>query len=154
MSIDLLDQSFVMIFRRDLVIGITPKAISGRFQVDGVVFASVDDNHFVAFFDRLLDVGNRLVGVCISPISEPATLLMHGVRHARYVTAEAGAFQVWFSEAPLGDAPNNGEQAFGGQVFRAATGEFALSIDADVLLSVADEMQLQNANARWVTIAT
>jgi hypothetical protein len=153
MSIDLGKQLLVMIFRRELFFGFLPKASGDSFQVDEVEFSSLDANHLTAFCDRLLDGQDQLVGVQITPISEPAEHLMHAVQNAPYVTAEAGGFQVWLSEAPLNDARNNAEQAFGGQVFRNAAGEFALSIDADFLLTPADESQLLNSHAKWVAIS-
>jgi hypothetical protein len=143
---------FVMIFRRALVVGLVAKASSGTFRVDGVEFASVDDNHLTAFVDRLIDRSGALVGVSISPLSDAAGRLMLAVQSLPYVTSEPGAFQVWFSEAPLADACNNAEQAFGGQVFTSPTGDLALSIDAESLFTATDQERLTTGHATWARV--
>jgi hypothetical protein len=147
------EQSFVMIFRRELMVGLTPKMSGGSFQAENVRFESVDADHFTAFCDRLVDSQGQLVGVEITAISEPAKALIDTVRTASYVTAAMGALRVWFSEGPIDDASNTAEQAFGGQVFRSPTGDLALSIDADFLFVAADEIRLLNAHAKWLTIS-
>jgi hypothetical protein len=153
MAADLGEQSFVMIFRPELLIGLAPKTLSGSFRVEDVEYVSVDENHLTAFCDRVIDHENELVGINISPVSEFAERLVIGVRRAPYVTSESGAFQVWFTESPLEGVRNSGEQAFGGQVFRNPAGDLALSIDAGFLFMVADEPRLKNAHARWATIS-
>lgn len=153
MSLGSEEQSFVMIFRRELMIGLTPKISGGSFRAENVRFESVDGDHFTAFCDRLVDSQDQLVGVEITAISEAAKALIDTVRAASYVTVEMGALQVWFSEAPIDEARNTAEQAFGGQVFRSTTGDLALSIDADFLFVAGDEIQLLNAHAKWLTIS-
>jgi hypothetical protein len=152
MSLTLDAHWFVMIFRRELIVGLAPKTSSGALSIDGVEFASVDDNHLTAFVDRLTDRSGELVGVNISPVSDAAERLMLAVRSLPYVTSEPGAFQVWFSEAPLADACNNAEQAFGGQVFTSPTGDLALSIDAESLFTATDQERLTTGHATWARV--
>lgn len=149
----LAEQVFVMVFQRELSIGLGSKKLGESIRIDDVYFRSSGENHLTTFCDRLLDPSGRLVGVNITPISDSAEALMRTVKDSRYVTVDSSAFQVWFTEAPLRDAENNGEQAFGGYVFSNDSGEFALSIDADFLFTSADEARLSVAHARWVAIS-
>jgi hypothetical protein len=145
-------ESFVMIFYRELHLGFVPRAMTTAFQADNSDFAAMDDNFLSAFWDRLLDASGQLVGVRVTPISAPAEQLRAELNGAPYVTFDGEAFEVWFSEAPLPDAINNGEQAFGGQVFRNQEGNFALSIQADFLFDKRDESRLEDAHGRWPVI--
>lgn len=149
---DLERTSFVMIFYRELVLGFVPSSTRGAFHVDGAEFIAMDDNFLSAFWDRLLDANGQLVGVRVIPVSSAAEQLCAGLKGAPYATIDGGAFEVWLSEAPLPDAQNSGEQAFGGQVFRDGEGRFALSIEANFLFTEADEARLSNAHGRWATI--
>lgn len=148
----LAEQVFVIVFQRELSIGLGSKKLGHSIRIDDVYFRSSGENHLTTFCDRLLDPSGRLVGVNITPISDCAEALMRTVKNSRYVTVDSSAFQVWFTEGPLGDAENNGEQAFGGYVFSNDSGEFALSIDADFLFTSVDEARLSVAHARWVAI--
>lgn len=152
MGIELNGEVFVMIFLNELVFGFVQKTIAGNFIVEDTGFSAVDDNFLSAFWDRLLDSRGELVGVRVTPVSPPAEELRDAVRGLPYVTGRGPAFDVWLTEGPIADAYNNGEQAFGGRVFRSDAGRFALSIDAGSLFISADEGRLANAHGKWATI--
>lgn len=152
MNIDLEDHWFVVAFRKDLVVGLVAKDSGHILEVNGLCFAAEDDNYLTAFVDRLTDQQGELVGINVSPVSDTAERLMLAVSAMPYVTVDSGALRIWFSEAPLDGVINSGEQAFGGQVFRSSTGEFALSIDAASLFTDSDKERLTKGHTKWATI--
>jgi hypothetical protein len=150
---DQVEQWLVLIFGSALSIGLAPKTMPSRFRVGGAEYESLDTNYLTAFFDRLVDPAERLVGMRVSPVADSAQELMQRLPTAPYLTISNGGFDVWFSEAPIHDAVNRGDQAFGGQVFRTQSGSFAMSFDANYLCATpADYSALREANARWVVI--
>jgi hypothetical protein len=153
MTDDQVEQWLVLIFGPTLSIGLAPKSMPSRFRVGYAEYETLDSNYLTAFFDRLLDPAGRLVGMRVSPVADSVQKLMQLLPRAPYLTIDDDGFDVWFSEAPLADTVNGGDQAFGGQVFRTNEGVFAMSFDANYLCATeADYMTLREANARWVVI--
>jgi hypothetical protein len=147
------EQWLVVIFGDVLMIGLAPKSLSSRFTCDGVQFASIDENHLTAFFDRLLDSAQRLVGIHVTPIAESARQFFDALPAAPYLTGGRDGCDIWLSGEPIAQAQPAADQAFGGQLFRSGIGSYAMSLDADFLLaSAADYEALRSANARWVEV--
>jgi hypothetical protein len=138
MDASLTESWFVVVFEQKLTVELVEKSADRTLSLRGELFTPVDDNFLTAFVDRLVDERGELVGITIAPVSDAAAQLMSSVKSAPYVTSEAGAFQIWFGEAPLEKVRNTAEQAFGGQIFRSTTGVHALSIDAASLFTEGD----------------
>lgn len=142
----------VMIFGRVLGIGFAPPSLENAFRVANVAYRCTDPDFLTAFVDRLVDDDDRLMGFYVSAVSKSGFDLVNDALHAPYLKHHDGALEVWLSEAPMSEAHNAGEQAFGGRVFLGTDNTMAMTIDASGLLSPKDVEQLAWANAHAASI--
>jgi hypothetical protein len=148
------EQWLIMVLGKRLSLALVPKGDLPSFQIGGAEYRGLESNFLTTFYDRLLDQDDRLSGVRVWPVSDSALELWGRLPKAPYVQRGQGFFDIWLSEAPIPDAEDAGDQAFGGRVYQTESGALALSLDVNYLCaSDADFENVQDANATWVDVA-
>lgn len=136
-----------------LALALPPR--NGRFRVENAEYRAPDDNYLTAFYDRLVDSDDRLIGIRIHPATAPARELIRRVRPARYLFVGSGYIDVFLSGPAVPDAESTSDQAFGGQVLLSERGEIAISIDVHYFCASPEDMDaVRGARATWVTLDT
>ena len=112
-------------------------------------FRAVDGCGFPGFHDRLRDKSGRCVGLEVSPIHGNKAFEAQLVEstHVR-IMDDAGTTQVLLRD-PVGSLTSDGDQAFGGDVYRDGAGRWALSIPL-YQLTVDDLSDILSAPVHWV----
>lgn len=139
----------------ELSLALAPPPRTGRFRVGDAEYRAPDDNYLTAFYDRLVDSDDRLVGIRIHPATEPAEELIQRVRPARYLLVGPGYIDIFLSGPAVPDAESTSDQAFGGQVFLSDRGDIAISVDVHHLCASPEDIDaIRGARATRVALDT
>ncbi len=144
-----------LVFGPELSLALHPSSPTGRFRLGGVEYRAPDDNYLTAFYDRLVDPADRLIGIRIHPVASAAEMLIGRLTALPYLYLGAGYIDVFLTGSAVPDAESTGDQAFGGQVFTSIGGDVAISLDVHHFCASPDDLSaLRQAQARWVDLET
>lgn len=147
------EEWLIIVLAAELSLALVPKDEAGHFRVAGVEFRSPDDNFLTAFYDRLVDGADRLVGIRVNPTTGVAAELLGSVPPRSYLQVGEGYVDIFLGGGAVPGAESTGDQAFGGQVFSSSAGDVALSLDVNFLCaSGADYSAIRSAKARWIDV--
>lgn len=140
-----------VIFGSELALSFDAPPSTRVFWLDGVEYRAPDDNYLTAFYDRIVDSGKRLIGIRIHPAVESGDSLVTRVVDAPYLRRGDGFVDVFMTGSAVPDAEVIADQAFGGQIFTTAEGDFAVSIDLEHFCTSPKDLEaLRGAKAHWV----
>ena len=155
----------LLFFGEQLGLAFAPLAELSEFDAAGVRYRDRGAGFLTSTYDRLTDAAGRLTGFVVwgvpvaARVAETLAALPPRPYLDRVVTTQDGeplAYAVYLTGTPQADADSSGEQAFGGQCFDGAGGEFALSIDLGYLLDgpreVEDLAAIRAAAVDWLTL--
>jgi hypothetical protein len=143
----------IVFFRPALTMALVPKVEFDRFRVGALEYRCMEPNYLTAFYDRLVGEHDRLVGLHVTPASDAAEEMLRQLNPAEYLVVSDSQLDIFLAGHSRHDAVNTGDQAFGGQIFRAESGEFALSLDVNYLcMSETDFAAITGAKAVWVDL--
>jgi len=105
-----------------------------------------------AFYDRLFDENREFVGFEITPIDDRLELPALTSK-LNYVTIHDGGkrFRIFTGGRMRSHITSTADQAFGGRIYRNASGELALSIELD-WMDEPDLVTLKGADVDWVSV--
>ena len=141
----------IVIFRSELALSFHVPPATRVFWLDGVEFRAPDDNYLTAFYDRIVDAVERLIGIRIHPLTELGEALLRPIVDAPYLRPGDGFVDVFLTGSAVPDAESTTDQAFGGQIFTSAEGDLAVSIDLEHFCTSPQDLDaLREAKAHWV----
>jgi hypothetical protein len=155
----------LLFFREQLGLAFAPLDELSEFEAAGVRYRDRGAGFMTSTYDRLTDAAGRLIGFVVwgvpaaAGVAETLAALPPRPYLDRVVTTRDGqplAYAVYLTGTPQADADSTGDQAFGGQCFEGAGGEFALSIDLGYLLDGPREAEdlatIRAAPVHWLTL--
>src|SRR5688500_13926796 len=105
-----------VIFRSELTLSFHVPPATQVFWLDGAEYRAPDGNYLTAFYDRIVDAAERLIGIRIHPVTELGDALLEPVVDAPYLRPDDGFVDVFLTGSAVPDAESTGDQAFGGQI--------------------------------------
>jgi len=124
----------MMIFGPHLALSIMPSDPGDGFLAAGSRFHAITESYITAFYDRILDEAEELVGFELTPVAGTEFLVSRLLRF-EYVESvdEDRRVRVFFGTQILGSTRSVSDQAFGGRIYETEGGQLALSIELDWL---------------------
>jgi hypothetical protein len=142
----------IVIYRPKLTLGWSSCDPGDRLVVDGTLYKSKVDSDFTGFYDRMYDSAGRFIGFQILPLVAEQYLSQALSRFA-YVRPTRGVLFRVFLAGPVNESPRIvDDQGFGGRIYEAIDGEFAMSFDT-AWMSQADVEAIREASAEWIEVA-
>jgi len=143
----------ILLFRDQLSVAIVPKSVVPPFRVGTTTYRSPEDDYLPAFYDRLLDSRETLVGIRVHPVSTAAKELLRGLSSRDYLRLGDGYVDILLAKDMTGELIDAGDQAFGGQVFKDESGSVGISLDLNYFCTAHSALaSIRASDALWVTI--
>jgi hypothetical protein len=139
----------VILFRPEISLAWSLGDPGQTFTVGALNYVSKIESDFTGFYNRLKDRSGHFVGIEITPLLGEE-YLPFVLSRLPYVETDPNGklIRVFFSGRPTVDVDVVDDQAFGGRIYEAITGEFAVSLVTD-WLSPADIAALKDCMVDW-----
>lgn len=121
--------------------------------VNGIEYLATSPGSVATFYDRILDDAGKLTGIRFWPTADDPSELLHSLPMLPYVRTHPGKayFDVYFCGYAYEHARGEGEQAFGGRIYRSSSSEMAVAVDFGYLAESSDDiLALRSSAVRWL----
>ena len=145
------DANLVVFFRPQLTLAWCVAPGEQLVLLDGTSFKSKVDSDFTGFYDRMYDARGRFLGLQVLPLLAEQ-YLSKVLSRFHYVRPTSGVqFRVFLTGSVDENPQIVDDQGFGGRIYEAIDGEFAMSFDVS-WMSQPDVEAIQVAPADWIGV--
>jgi hypothetical protein len=146
------DNHLIVFFRRRLTMASANGDPGARVVANGKPYVSKVDSDFTGFYDRMYNATGGFLGLQVGLLMAER-YLPQVLCQLPYVLPSANPFQVriFFAGQPTADPRIVDDQGFGGRIYEAIDGEFAMSFDL-AWLDDGDRRAIRDASADWVEL--